>query len=71
MSGFYDSFNDSLINYIPRIRRIGGCYGLTWEAARRPLPAARNVVNAITKKPRDGLFSNLLYTLVVIVSWPD
>ena len=37
----------------------------------RPLPAARNGVNAITQKPRDGLFSNLVYTLVVIVSWPD
>ena len=34
-------------------------------------PAARNGVNAITQKPRDGLFSNLVYTLVVIVSWPD
>ena len=33
-----------------------------------PPPAARNGVNAITKKPRDGLFSNLVYTLVVIVS---
>ena len=31
-------------------------------------PAARNGVNAITQKPRDGLFSNLVYTLVVIVS---
>ena len=39
--------------------------------ARRPPPAARNGVNAITQKPRDGLFSNLVYTLVVIVSWPD
>ena len=38
------------------------------EAARRPPPAARNSVNAITQKPRDGLFSNLVYTLVVIVS---
>ena len=37
----------------------------------RPPPAARNGVNAITQKPRDGLFSNLVYTLVVIVSWPD
>ena len=37
----------------------------------RPPPAARNGVNAITKKPRDGLFSNFVYTLVVIVSWPD
>ena len=37
----------------------------------RPPPAARNGVNAITKKPRDGLFSNLVYALVVIVSWPD
>ena len=41
------------------------------EAARRPPPAARNGVNAITQKPQDGLFSNLVYTLVVIVSWPD
>ena len=41
------------------------------EAARHPLPAARNGVNAITQKPQDGLFSNLVYTLVVIVSWPD
>ena len=41
------------------------------EAARHPPPAARNGVNAITKKPWDGLFSNLVYTLVVIVSWPD
>ena len=40
-------------------------------ATHRPPPAARNGVNAITKKPRDGLFSNLVYTLVVIVSWPD
>ena len=40
-------------------------------AARRPPPAARNGVNAITQKPLDGLFSNLVYTLVVIVSWPD
>ena len=31
-------------------------------------PAARNGVNAITQKPQDGLFSNLVYTLVVIVS---
>ena len=48
--------------------------GMLWfyvEAARRPPPAARNGVNAITQKPRDGLFSNLVYTLVVIVSWPD
>ena len=37
----------------------------------RPPPAARNGVNAITQKPRDGLFSNLVYTLVVIVSLPD
>ena len=37
----------------------------------RPPPAARNGVNAITQKPRDGLFSNLVYTLVMIVSWPD
>ena len=37
----------------------------------RPPPAARNGVNAITQKPRDGLFSNLVYTSVVIVSWPD
>ena len=55
-----------LIYYIPRIRRIGGCYGFTLKP-----PAARNGVNAITQKPRDGLFSNLVYTLVVIVSWPD
>ena len=54
------------VNYIPRIRRIGGCYGFTSKP-----PAARNGVNAITQKPRDGLFSNLVYTLVVIVSWPD
>ena len=53
----------SIVNYIPRIRRIGGCYGFTSKP-----PAARNGVNAITKKPRDGLFSNLVYTLVVIVS---
>ena len=48
--------------------------GMLWfyvEAARRPPPAARNGVNAITQKPRDGLFSNLVYTLLVIVSWPD
>ena len=37
----------------------------------RPPPAARNGFNAITQKPLDGLFSNLVYTLVVIVSWPD
>ena len=43
----------------------------TPPAARRPPPAARNGVNAITQKPRDGLFSNLVYTLLVIVSWPD
>ena len=62
-----------LFHYIPSIRRIGGCYGFTSKppAARRPLPAARNGVNAITQKPLDGLFSNLVYTLVVIVSWPD
>ena len=52
--------------YIPRIQRIGGCYGFTSKP-----PAARNGVNGITQKPRDGLFSNLVYTLVVIVSWPD
>ena len=34
----------------------------------RPPPAARNGVNAITQKPQDELFSNLVYTLVVIVS---
>ena len=56
----------TLSYYIPRIRRIGGCYGFTSKP-----PAARNGVNAITQKPRDGLFSNLVYTLVVIVSWPD
>ena len=73
-------YNSSICNYIPRIRRIGGCYGFTSKppaarrpppAARRPPPAARNGVNAITQKPLDGLFSNLVYTLVVIVSWPD
>ena len=37
----------------------------------RPPPAPRNGVNAITQTPRDGLFSNLVYTLVVMVSWPD
>ena len=52
--------------YIPRIRRMGGCYGFTSKP-----PAAHNGVNTITQKPRDGLFSNLVYTLVVIVSWPD
>ena len=39
--------------------------GMLWfyvEAARRPPPAARNGVNAITRKPRDGLLSNLVYT---------
>ena len=46
---------------IPRIRRNGGCYGFTSKP-----PAARNGVNAITQKPRDGLFSNLVCTLVVI-----
>ena len=40
-------------------------------ATRHPPPAAHNGVNVITQKPRDGLFSNLVYTLVVIVSWPD
>ena len=48
--------------------------GMLWfyvKAARRPPPAARNGVNAITQKPRDGLFLNLVYILVVIVSWPD
>ena len=48
--------------------------GMLWfyvEAARRPPPATHNGINAITQKPRDGLFSNLVYTLVVIVSWPD
>ena len=57
-----------IISPVPKDR------GMLWfyvKAARRPLPAARNGVNAITKKPRDGLFSNLVYTLVVIVSWPD
>ena len=60
-------------SYIPRIRRIGGCYGFTSKppVARRPPPAARNGVNAITQKSRDELFSNLVYTLVVIVSRPD
>ena len=74
------SYTKPLIYYIPRIRRIGGCYGFTSKppaarcpppAARHPPPAARNGVNAITQKPLDGLFSNLVYTLVVIVSWPD
>ena len=50
--------------------------GMLWfyvEAARRPPLAARRPPPAmvLTKKPRDGLFSNLVYTLVVIVSWPD
>ena len=44
--------------YIPRIRRIGGCYGFTSKppaarrpppVARHPPPAARNGVNAITQ----------------------
>ena len=69
----YSGLSNRRVNYIPRIRRIGGCYGFTSKppAARRPPPAARNGVNAITQKPLDGLFSNLVYTLVVIVSWPD
>ena len=58
-------FNDELI-ISPVSEGIGGCYGFTSKP-----PAARNGVNAITQKPRDGLFSNLVYTLVVIVSWPD
>ena len=58
-----DLTNISLCYYIPHIRRIGGCYGFTSKP-----PAACNGVNAITQKPRDGLFSNLVYTLVVIVS---
>ena len=37
-------------------------------AIRRLPPAARRGVNAITQKPQHGLFSNLVYTLVVIVS---
>ena len=67
-SGFLSLRNEpqALSNYIPRIRRIGRCYGFTSKP-----PAARNGVNAITQKPRDELFSNLVYTLVVIVSWPD
>ena len=62
----YEPIMNGIHNYIPRIRRIGGCYGFTSKP-----PAARNGVNATTKKPQDGLFSNLVYTLVVIVSWPD
>ena len=57
-----------IISPVPKDR------GMLWfyvKAARRPPPAARNGVNAITQKPLDGLFSNLVYTLVVIVSWPD
>ena len=57
-----------IISPVPKDR------GMLWfyvKAARRPPPAARNGVNAITQKPWDGLFSNLVYTLVVIVSWPD
>ena len=58
-------------NYIfisPVSEGSGDVMVLRWS---RPPPAARNGVNAITQKPRDGLFSNLVYTLVVIVSWPD
>ena len=62
-------------NYIPRIEGSGDVMVLRQSrpspAARHPPPAARNGVNAITQKTRDGLFSNLVYTLVVIVSWPD
>ena len=61
--------------YIPRTEGSGDVMVLRQSrppsAARRPPPAARNGVNAITQKPLDGLFSNLIYTLVVIVSWPD
>ena len=61
--------------YIPRTEGSGDVMVLRQSrppsAVRRPPPAARNGVNAITQKPLDGLFSNLLYTLVVIVSWPD
>ena len=71
-----------LHNYIPRTEGSGDVMVLRQSrpppaarrpppATRRPPPAARNGVNAITQKPRDGLFSNLVYTLVVIVSWPD
>ena len=63
---WYSITRPQWVNYIPRIRRIGGCYGFTSKP-----PAARNGVNAITQKPRYGLFTNLVYTLVVIVSWPD
>ena len=54
-----------IISPVPKDR------GMLWfyvKAARHPPPVARNGVNAKTQKPRDGLFSNLVYTLVVIVS---
>ena len=58
--------------YIPRTEGSGDVMVLRQSrpspATRHPPPAARNGVNAITQKPRDGLFSNLVYTLVVIVS---
>ena len=56
------------VHYIPVSEGSGDVMVLRRS---RPPPAARNGVNAITQKPRDGLFSNLAYTLVMIVSWPD
>ena len=51
--------------YIVRIQRIGGCYGFM----SKPPTTRRNRVNTITQKPLDGLFLNLIHTLLVIVTW--
>ena len=67
----YKNGHDLLVLLYPPYPKDRGMLWFYVEAARRPSPAARNGVNAITQKPRDGLFSNLVYTLVVIVSWPD
>ena len=51
--------------YPPYPKDRGSVLWFYVEAARR------NRVNGITPKPRDGLFSNLVHTLVVLVPWPD
>ena len=57
-----------LSRYIPHIRRVGGYCGLVWSRVSKPsVTATERRINSVTRKPPDGLFSNLAHTLVMIV----